>query len=104
MNPVKKTNVFASKVERFTDNKKTSDLSPGPGTYSVNRNNWERKTKTVTMRSDNSPPVARPLNPPSIPSHNNVFGYEETLEKNLVRQNNPESGFSGEKMDTVGPG
>ena len=56
------------------------------------------------MRSELSPPVARPLNPPSIPSHNNVFGYEETQEKVLVKQNNPETVFAGEKHDTVGPG
>ena len=43
-------------------------------------------------------------NPPSIPSHNNVFGYEENEKGELVKQNNTEKVHTGVKSDTVGPG
>ena len=43
-------------------------------------------------------------NPPSIPSHQNVFGYEENEQGDLVKQKNTEVVYAGEKKDTVGPG
>ena len=50
-------------------------------------------------------------NPPSIPSHNNVFGYssftllyEENAKGELVRQKNTEKTFTGTHEDRVGPG
>lgn len=50
-------------------------------------------------------------NAPSIPSHNNVFGYEETasssvysVDGELVQQQNPEKIFAGEGDDAIGPG
>ena len=43
-------------------------------------------------------------NPPSIPSHNNVFGYEENEKGELIRQQNTEKVFAGDKEDRVGPG
>lgn len=42
-------------------------------------------------------------NPPSIPSHDFVFGYEEE-QGELVRQRNTDNKHTGEKTDTVGPG
>jgi hypothetical protein len=42
-------------------------------------------------------------NPPSIPSHDFVFGYEEENGE-LVRQKNTEKVHLGTKNDTVGPG
>ena len=42
-------------------------------------------------------------NPPSIPSHDFVFGYEEENGE-LVRQKNTEKVHQGTKQDTVGPG
>jgi hypothetical protein len=42
--------------------------------------------------------------PPSIPSHESVFGYEEGNGGMLVKQNNPETVHKGEKGDTIGPG
>jgi hypothetical protein len=42
-------------------------------------------------------------NPPSIPSHDYVFGYEEENGE-LVRQKNTEKVHLGTKQDTVGPG
>ena len=42
--------------------------------------------------------------PPSIPSHNNVFGYEENDRGELIRQKNTEKVHTGVKEDRVGPG
>lgn len=46
----------------------------------------------------------RMQNPPSIPSHENVFGYEESNTGDLVKQKNTENVHTGVKQDTVGPG
>ena len=46
----------------------------------------------------------RQQNPPSIPSHENVFGYEENNTGDLVKQKNTEKVHTGVKADTVGPG
>lgn len=43
-------------------------------------------------------------NPPSIPSHENVFGYEENDTGELVKQKNTDKVYTGVKQDTVGPG
>jgi hypothetical protein len=42
-------------------------------------------------------------NPPSIPSHNNVFGYEYDNGK-LTKQSNTEKVYAGNAKDSVGPG
>lgn len=42
--------------------------------------------------------------PPSIPSHDNVFGYEEADKGLLLKQTNPDKIYKGEKGDTIGPG
>jgi hypothetical protein len=43
-------------------------------------------------------------NAPSIPSHNNVFGYEENDKGELIKQQNTELVHAGQGTDTVGPG
>ncbi len=43
-------------------------------------------------------------NPPSIPSHDNVFGYEKDEHGNMVRQKNTEKVYAGDYKDSVGPG
>lgn len=43
-------------------------------------------------------------NPPSIPSHENVYGYEQDHRGNLIRQKNTEQVTTGIKDDMVGPG
>ena len=43
-------------------------------------------------------------NPPSIPSHLSVFGYEENETGQLIKQRSNQIGFTGEKHDKVGPG
>jgi len=43
-------------------------------------------------------------NPPSIPSHENVFGYEENVNGELIKQKNADKMHTGVKEDRVGPG
>jgi len=49
-------------------------------------------------------PMAMLTNPPSIPSHNSVFGYEENIDGELIQQPNPERLFTGRQNDAIGPG
>jgi hypothetical protein len=42
--------------------------------------------------------------PPSIPSHNHVYGYRETVDGRLRKQQNPDKIYTGEKEDKIGPG
>ena len=44
------------------------------------------------------------LNPPSIPSHLSVFGYEENQHGQLIKQQSNQVGFAGTLRDKVGPG
>lgn len=44
------------------------------------------------------------MHPPSIPSHNTVFGYEENQKGQLIKQSSNQVGFTGEGPDKVGPG
>jgi hypothetical protein len=48
--------------------------------------------------------VVRLANSPSIPSHNQVFGYEENIDGELIQQPNPGRVFTGKLNDAVGPG
>jgi len=43
-------------------------------------------------------------NAPSIPSHQNVFGYEENQRGELIKQKNQEKVLTGVGIDTAGPG
>lgn len=43
-------------------------------------------------------------NAPSIPSHNNVFGYEENQRGELIKQKNAIKTYKGVGEDRVGPG
>ena len=44
------------------------------------------------------------MNPPSIPSHLSVFGYEENINGQLVKQKSNQVGFTGIAHDKDGPG
>lgn len=46
----------------------------------------------------------RIMNPPSIPSHLSVFGYEENQNGQLIKQKSNQVGFTGVANDKVGPG
>ena len=59
-------------------------------------NAWDPKERV--------PASAINLNPPSIPSHNYVYGYEEDLHGKLIQQKNTEPVHTGLKNDNVGPG
>jgi hypothetical protein len=48
--------------------------------------------------------MRRVANPPSIPSHLSVFGYEENVNGQLIKQKSNQIGFSGGINDKVGPG
>lgn len=48
--------------------------------------------------------MTRIMNPPSIPSHLSVFGYEENMAGQLVKQKSNQVGFTGVAKDSVGPG
>ena len=37
--------------------------------------------------------------PPSIPSHDSVFGYEEADNGRVIKQKNPINNFSGNHLD-----
>jgi len=88
---------FASRVKRFQGLnevggvKKDDDQQlPGPGQYykeaTWGKNNM-RNSMSHQSKTGGSTATAQILlpNPPSIPSHNNVFGYEENARGELIR-------------------
>ena len=102
---VKPNTSFASRVKRFQggelDGQRTD--APGPGQY-FKESEWGKHRKTESgWKKGGNVPVFNP-NPPSIPSHNNVFGYEENARGTLIRQKNTELVHTGVKEDRVGPG
>jgi len=99
----KQTSNFASKVPRFKNKKKTTGQNLGPGRY-VPEDNWVKDGRIAPKAEFQQVQWQRAPNPPSIPSHNNVFGYEETKSGDLKRQKNPEKVTTGVKNDIVGPG
>lgn len=99
---VKPTPNFASKVPRFKEKIK-SNQNLGPGRY-VPSDTWIKEPKRHPRTEFRPVEWQRTPNPPSIPSHDNVFGYEETKTGDLKRQKNPEKVISGIKQDRVGPG
>jgi len=99
---LKPTSNFASKVERF-NNKKKDNQNLGPGRY-VPEDNWVKNAKKTSKAHSQQFQWERPPNAPSIPSHESVFGYEETKSGILKKQKNPEKVITGIKEDRVGPG
>lgn len=102
----KPLNAFASKVERFNEKEvKEKSHTPGPGQYSQ-QSNWIKMQKTGPKPEWQMVPWTKQTNPPSIPSHDNVFGYEENEKGMLIKSKNADknSGHTGVKNDTVGPG
>lgn len=76
----------------------------GPGSYDLN-NGLSKSSRINKPRVEwQQTAIVRLANPPSIPSHNNVFGYEENLDGELVQQPNPDKVFTSTHNDTVGPG
>lgn len=99
---VLQTSNFASKVPRFQENKKVNQ-NLGPGRY-VPEDNWIKETKKPPKAAFQQVQWQRAPNPPSIPSHEFIFGYEDTKAGDLKIQKNPEKVITGVKEDRVGPG
>jgi len=101
---IKPSNCFASKVERFQEKEvKEKQQLPGPGQY-VAEQPWVKQKRIAPKPEWQQITWNRMTNPPSIPSHENVFGYEENNNGELVKQRNTEKVHTGVKQDTVGPG
>jgi hypothetical protein len=112
------SNAFKSRSVRFSKGA-GEDLAdtPGPGAYSQ-RSQFARKFNRGGGGSvggamgvgggvaGGAPPVTwvRVPSAPSIPAHNQSFGYEEGKFGELVQQQPPDTGHTGRRGDTVGPG
>lgn len=82
---IKPSNCFQSKVDRFQDkNLKDKSQTPGPGQYTDDLN-WVKQKKNAPKPEWQQITWNRMQNPPSIPSHENVFGYEENDTGELVK-------------------
>jgi len=104
INFVKPNTCFASRVKRFHGGELgPKSEAPGPGQY-YKENSWVKRRGTNAGWNKGTSSVALLPNPPSIPSHNNVFGYEENQRGELIRQKNTENVHTGIKNDMVGPG
>lgn len=64
---------FNTRTERFKDS--SSGLKLGPGSYELAATKIQRQKSRGTTRAEYKEHYH---NAPSIPSHENVFGYEET--------------------------
>ena len=84
---------------------------PGPGQYEqqlVQNKPFQRKISSKQgpngMTQGSPGKQQKVINPPSIPSHLSVFGYEENPNGQLVQQKSNQIGYTGLKRDMVGPG
>ena len=87
---VKPNTCFASRVKRFQGSElggQQKDV-PGPGQY-FKEPEWVKKRQTNAGWNKSQSTALMP-NPPSIPSHDFVFGYEENAAGKLIRQSNTE--------------
>jgi hypothetical protein len=101
---IKPSNAFASKVDRFQHQQKpTKAQVPGPGQYNP-KSEWVKVKSLGTKSEWKNVAFNKISNPPSIPSHDFVFGYEEDPKGHLVRQKNTEQVHTGVGKDKVGPG
>ena len=84
---------FASKVTRFKYKTKLERV--GPGAYKVEQQaKWNAPWYANIGRQVSLKKSLQPT-PPSIPSHDFVFGYEEISDGKVVKQKNPINNFSG---------
>jgi hypothetical protein len=75
---------------------------PGPGSYDVQDISLKKMMPKTRLESNFA--YLKIQSPPSIPSHESVFGYEEANHGILIKQSNPDKIHRGEKGDTIGPG
>ena len=105
---------FKSRADRFENNDLMKKASmPGPGAYDVAGEKPEFGTTAgpasgFGMRGKGLDATNNlfksKMNPPSIPSHKNIYGYDEDDRGQLIKQQAISVGFSGLKNDKVGPG
>mmetsp|Transcript_28123 Transcript_28123/g.66026 ORF Transcript_28123/g.66026 Transcript_28123/m.66026 type:complete len:617 (-) Transcript_28123:50-1900(-) len=109
---------FKSRVPRFAVTRSLAEQTPGPGQYSLPSSLASkgaaiapppnRQSSQVSQSQEATGAVAwfRVPTAPSIPTHSQSFGYEETAMGDLVMQRPPPGvGHSGANAgDSVGPG
>ena len=104
---MRQMSTFASKRERFSadlpnSQQSTTDQEIGPGTYHKSAP-WVN-TKKQNPKASSEPRQTVLPNAPSIPSHENVFGYEKNEKGELIKQTSRQEGLTGKGDDTAGPG
>ena len=90
---------------------------PGPGQYDMDNAEYRRalgnaNSRSGTQLSFKSDMITgqsimgrtKIVNPPSIPSHLNIYGYDVNETGHLIKQSSNLVGFSGNQNDQVGPG
>jgi len=105
------TGAFASKTRRFAA--RDDDEMPGPGEY-TQPDRWGTGKKGARFapvpadqygaREGANVVWFRNPSAPSIPAHDQSYGYETGANGKLVRQPPPPGGFSGKADDAPGPG
>ena len=82
---VKPHTSFVSRVKRFNGSDFVGKTeNPGPGAYHKEGDVGQMRGSNAGWSKGTSVPALIP-NPPSIPSHQNVFGYEENSRGELIR-------------------
>lgn len=83
INVIKNSCNFASKANRFEyKDLREKSMLPGPGAYAHEGNNQKKNGNVQSLSQGRfneklNPSMLKVTNPPSIPSHLSVFGYEE---------------------------
>ena len=96
---------FSSKVKRMPGGPSKS-AQPGPGQYSL-YDSWQHtgEASGAGGMGRRQMPSAKPAGPPSIPVHQQSFGYEEVGDGELRMQKPPTGGFTGVSGHrSAGPG
>ena len=105
---------FTSKVQRMPGGSVVRAAEPGPGAYTL-RDDWERVAASAAASAAaagaaaigkaRAAPPAKSAGPPSIPVHEQSYGYEETGDGGLKMQKPTHPGFTGVSGHrSVGPG
>jgi len=69
---------FSSGSNRFKEAAQKQQQTPGPGAYSALAEAQKNNRKPPPKAEWQQMAMVRLPNAPSIPSHNNIYGYEET--------------------------